>query len=330
MRRRTFITAATGVTVAVTVPSHAVPRRVGHSDVDRLAAELTVLKCVDDDRGGHAALEGAALAGASVVLTLQEGNASGAVKRRLFGLAADYTALAGWSCTDNRELDRAQSHLERAMTLAGMSRDPATQFRIWNNVSIVAAQRKRFGDALAAAQVIQTSALSRRDPLFASLAHTRAGAGHAEREDRQAALRSIGQAEDALTRASAQERPSWMAFYGPGELLAVTAGVHLQLGDPEEAECAIHKSLARIPQHFRRNRAMGTARLARAQLHQGDVEQSYETATTVFGLMDGTPLPGRMRVRIGDYHRDLLELAPQSAQARDWTELMPTKVSRIP
>jgi len=73
-----------------------------------------------------------------------------------------------------------------------------------------------------------------------------------------------------------------------------------------------HRALTRIPPAFRRNRALATAQLALAQLHQGDTEQATATAADVFTIMDGAPLPGRMRTLIGDFHRDLLVLAPST------------------
>ncbi|MEO3972646.1 hypothetical protein [Streptomyces sp. CAU 1734] len=327
MRRRVFITAATGTAVAVTAPAVGAQRRVGFSDVERLRSRLTTLQLLENHQGGHTALEEGALAAAEEALTLQSQNATESVKRRLFGLAADFNTLAGWSCTDAGILDRAQTHLDRAMTLAGMARESAAQLRIWNNVALVATQRGDHGDAVIAGQAAQALTVSRRDPLFASLAHARTSVGYANVQDRQSALRSLGHAEDALARAVAAPRPGWMDFYGPGEFFGLTASVHFHLGAPAEAERAAHRSLTAIPERFRRNRAMVTARMARAQLHQGDLEQSYETANRVLDLMDGATLPTRMRTELGDYHRDLLELFPGTAQAHDWTEQVRMKWS---
>lgn len=140
---------------------------------------------------------------------------------------------------------------------------------------------------------------------------------------------SLGCAWEALDKASLDDpRPSWTAFYGPGELLALTAIVRDEVGEPVEAEAASHQALADIPQHFRRNRALATARLAMTQLHQHDVDQACATASTVFDLMDGHPIPGRMRSLLGDYYRDLISLAPEATVAREWGDRYRTEWSR--
>lgn len=164
-------------------------------------------------------------------------------------------------------------------------------------------------------------AATRRDPLFASRAHARTAIGYSAVGDRQGALRSLGHAEDALAKASLEEsRPSWVAFYGPAELLAITAIVRDDIGDSTGAEAASHRALAAIPQQYRRNRALATLQLALTQLHQRDVDQACATTEQVFALMTGNPLPGRMRSYLGDFYRDLTTLAPDSGTAREWED----------
>ncbi len=329
VRRRTFLTSGPTAAAAVAVPLRIARPTVGTSDVLRLRAGLEMLDALDDHQGGHNALERAALAGARQVLdTQQRGSASERVHRRLFSVAADYTAVAAWSCIDAYELDRAQQHLDRCVTLAGLAQDPIAQFRVWNSIAMLAHQRRRHGDAVAAAHAAQATGITRRDPLFASLAHARTAIGHANRGDRQAALRSISAAGAALTRAQDIPRPSWVAFYGSAELHALTAVVRDRVGDAEGAEGASHRALAEIPRQFRRNRALATTRLALAQLHQHDVDQATASASSVFGMMAGAPIPGRMRTLLGDFQRDLFNLAPDSTTAREWADRCRTEWSR--
>lgn len=94
------------------------------------------------------------------------------------------------------------------------------------------------------------------------------------------------------------------------------------------AEAASFQALAVLPDAFRRNRALATARLSLAQLHQGDIEQATDTTARIFDEMRGAPLPGRMRSLLGDFHRDLITLAPGSAIALDWGDRYRTEWSR--
>ncbi|MEU1554301.1 hypothetical protein ABZ517_16480 [Streptomyces scabiei] len=325
MDRRNFLTAATGTALAVTDTR---PTRVGTSDVIRLRSGLDTLMALDDSKGGHDGLENAALAGATEALDKLKQAASQRIRLRLFSLAADYTATAAWSALDARHLDRTEQHLHRALYLAGMAKDPIVELRVWNSFAMLAHQRRQHPQAVDAGYAAQATTITRRDPFFASLAHARTAIGHSNLGDRQAAIRSLGHAQEALNKASHEPRPSWIAFYGGAELTAISAIVRDRIGDSVRAEADSHKALAGIPKQFRRNRALATARLALAQLHQRDVDQACHTASHAFELMQGDPIPGRMRSLLGDYYRDLIALAPDADVAREWGDRYRSEWSR--
>ncbi|MEU1457616.1 hypothetical protein [Streptomyces avermitilis] len=328
MRRRNFLIASSGTAAAVVVPDSR-PTRVGTSDVILLRSGLDALMALDDNRGGHEGLEQAAMAGADEALDKLKLAASQRIRQRLFSVAADYTATAAWSALDARQLGRTEQHLNRALYLAGMAQDPVVELRVWNSYAMLAHQRREYTQAVDAGYAAQSTAITRRDPLFASLAHARTAIGHSHLGDRDAALRSLGYAEDALTKVSPDEpRPSWVAFYGGAELTAITAIVRDRIGDSAEAEAASHRALGGIPKQFRRNRALATTRLALAQIHQRDIDQACATASEVFDLMKGDPLPGRMRTLLGDFHRDLISLAPDAGVAQEWADRFQSEWSR--
>ncbi len=333
MHRRRFVGAATGTAVAVSVPlivAPSRPSRVGTADVIRLRDHVETLVAMDAERGGHGALEQAALAGASEALDLQKRSTTQRVRQRLFALASDFTATAAWSLIDAGRLDSAGRHLDRALTLAGLAQDPETTMQVWNLRAMLARQGKRYAEAVAAAQAAQATAAARRSPLHASLAHGRTAIGLAYQGDQRGALRSLGRAEETLSRADVKApRPSWIAFYGPAELYSLTAIVRDVVGNPAEAEAAAYRALAALPASFRRNRAHTTARLALAQLHQGEVEQACVTSGEVFTIMNGAPLSGRTRQMLGDFQRDLITLAPSARIAHEWMDRYRTEWSTL-
>ncbi|WP_369217654.1 hypothetical protein [Streptomyces flavofungini] len=321
MDRRNFLTAASGTTASVVVPFVGAPPQVGTSDVIRLRQGLDALMEDDRARGGHEGLELAALAGAEEALDKQKQGATQRIRLRLFSVAADYTATAAWSAIDARKTDRASELLNRALYLAGMGKDSVAEMRVWNSYAMLAHHRDEYAEAVDAAYAAQGTAVARRAPVFASLAHARTAVGHSNLGDRQAALRSLGRAQDALGKADTSEpTPSWVAFYGPSELLAMTAIVRDRIGDSAEAEAASHRALSGIPKRFKRNRALATARLALCQVHQRDIDQGCASASEVFTLMSGHPIPGRMRSLRGDFYRDLITLAPDAPVAREWID----------
>ncbi|WP_430376676.1 hypothetical protein [Streptomyces sp. B1-3] len=329
MERRNFLSAATGTVVAAVAPVDSRPSIVGTSDVIRLRSGLDALMVLDASRGGHEALERAALAGADEALGKVRQAASQRIRQRLYSVAANYTATAAWAAIDGRQLDRAQARLDRALYLAGMAKDPIAELRVWNSYAMLAHHRDSFTDAVDAGYAAQATGIARRDPFYGSLAHARTAVGHATLGDRQAAIRSLGYAEEALSKAGQDEtRPSWISFYGAAELMAMTAIARDRMGDSAEAEAASHKALGSIPAHFKRNRALATARLALCQVHQRDIGQATATASEVFSLMSGHPIPGRMRSLLGDFYRDLITLAPDAPVAREWIDRHRSEWSR--
>ncbi|MFC4035275.1 helix-turn-helix domain-containing protein [Streptomyces polygonati] len=326
--RRTFFSAATATTAAAVAP-FTTRSRVGITDIARLRSGLDGLVALDDTGGGHEALEQDALSRAGQALEMQELASSQRIRQRLFSVAADYTARAAWAALDARQLARAQPLLGRALYLAGMAQDSMVEMEVWNLYAMLARQSQDYGHAVTSGHAALATSIARRDPLFASLAHARTAVGHSLLSDRQAALRSLGYAEEALGKSDPTvRRPSWLAFYGPAELSAMTAIVLDRIGDSLEAEAASHQALSNIPEQFRRNRALATARLALAQLHQRDIQLACDTAESVFTMMSGTSIPGRMRSLLGDFYRDLITLAPKSNTTQEWGERFRLEWSR--
>ena len=105
VRRRTFLTSTTGTAAAVAVPGTAPRHTVSMSDVRRLRAGLEALVALDDHKGGHTALEDAALAGARTVLDAQHGSASERVDH--VGAVARIE-LAGHGVNPQRHVQDAQ------------------------------------------------------------------------------------------------------------------------------------------------------------------------------------------------------------------------------
>ncbi|WP_431776491.1 XRE family transcriptional regulator [Streptomyces cucumeris] len=331
VHRRKFFGAAAGTAAAAAIPlaspASARPSRVGTSDVIRLRDDVERLVALDAERGGHG-LEQAALDGAAEALRLQKQSTTQRVRQRLFALASDFTATAAWSLIDAGRLDGAGQHLDRALTLAGLAQDSEMAMQVWNLRAMLARQQRDYPESVAASQAAQATSVARRSPLHASLAHARTAVGLAHNGEGRAALGYLGRAEDALTKADLREpRSTWIAFYGPAELYSLTAIVRDVVGHPAEAEAASHRALAALPETYRRNRAHTTARLALAQLHQGDVEQACTTSGEVFTIMDGTPLPGRMRQLLGDFQRDLIAQAPSAHIAHEWMDRYRTEWS---
>ncbi|MDX2819934.1 Tat pathway signal protein [Streptomyces ipomoeae] len=325
VKRRAFMTATGGTALALATSAPAAARpTVGTSDVLRLRGELARLYLMDDEQGGTTALENAALGLVEETRGLQQnGSATQKTRSRLYALAAAFTATAMWAAVDSRRLDDAQAHLNSAIHLAGLSGDGQVQHQIWRYAAMLADQRGRYADSVAAAEAAMNTRAHRTDPLYASLSHARLALSAASAGDRPRAVRAMTRAADAFGRAElARPRPASMDFYTLGELHGLTGITHYRLGHGENAEFHTHQALAALRPEQHRNRAYYTAQTALAQLQQGEAEQACATATTVIPEPGATT--GRVSHLLGTFTASLTMRAPGAAITRAWTERVRT------
>ncbi|SOB83124.1 helix-turn-helix domain-containing protein [Streptomyces sp. 1331.2] len=320
VKRRSFITALGGTALATTALPAAARHRVGTADIERLNTRFADVVASDHRHGGRASIEAQAAVLADEALDLQQSGSVGQrVRSGLYACAAAFMSSAMWAAIDGRRFDAALLHHQKAAALAAMSGDSAIQFRIWSHAGSLYRHMGRPADALAANDVARGLPISRRDPLFASLGHARHAAILGLTGDANAVQRLVGRAQDALDRADPQtSRPVWItAHYDQAELESLALAAHLALGRHADAEAHAHRSLALLRPHMQRSRAITSARLARAQLGQGDVEPAVATAVGIPANLTVHPRVAGMLERFGT---QLHALAPESGHTQVWED----------
>lgn len=320
VQRRTFLTIATGTAMAATPVLAAPHRRIGTSDIQRLNAQFAEIIASDHKHGGQRSIEQHAVEMAERALDVQNaGTASLRVRNGLYACAAAFTSSAMWAAIDGRRFDAARKHHERAASLAAMSGDASIQFRIWSHAGSLYRHLGQAADAIAANDVARSLSITRRDPLFASLAYARHAAILGLTGDRAAVQRAIGNAQAALDKADpSARRPVWItAFYDQAELDGLAVAAHLSLGDFTQAEAYAHRGLALLRPTLHRTRVIATARLAHAQLGQGDLEPAVATAMTI---SPGDATHPRVAGMLASFGHALQAEAPYSVPARTWEQ----------
>lgn len=337
MRRRTVLSAGLGVAAAAAKPGSArlaTVQRIGSADVQQLVERFGMIISSDHQVGGRRSIENRALALADEALRLQaSGGASQRIRNQLYGCAAAAVSSAMWAAIDGRRYADAQRHQQRAISLAGMSHDPAIQFRIWSHTGSMYRHMGEPAEAIQANDAARELSITRRDPMFASLGHARHAAILGLTGDVNGMRRVIDRAEDALSRADPDaSRPGWLvAHYDRAELNSLALAGYLALGEfwakearelgramPRAAVAAFgaaeahaHQSLSALRDHMQRSRGISTARLARAQLGQGDLDEAVRTAMTIPAGQRNHPRTAGM---ISAFGRDL----SRQAGVRDW------------
>ncbi|MGW6055390.1 hypothetical protein [Streptomyces sp. NPDC055189] len=330
VRRRTFAGAAAGLAAAAALPAAPRPHHIGMGDAARLETQFTALVADDNAHGGTIKLETRALAFAHHAAELQAvGSATQRVRARLYSLAASFTGTAVWAAVDARVPERAQQHLGRAMTLAGLAADPQVQLRLWGLATLLASQQQLPHDAFAAARAGSASPACRRDPLFRSFAAARLCLVQAASGDASAALRSLDQARTSFVHADPQDRrPSWIGFYDLAELEGISALAMAYLGRHQQSEAYLHRTLARLRPQYTRNRAYYRAQLALAQLRQGDAEHACTTAASVLPPAGGDSLTARTGRLLATFTGTLPTAAPGARCAAQWAQLYDSRKGR--
>ncbi|MFJ9429401.1 XRE family transcriptional regulator [Streptomyces sp. NPDC101490] len=286
VHRRTFLTSSSGTALAVATPTLT---RLGMSDAARFQAEYVKILKEDWTIGGaHAVEHRAAELSLRIKSALSAGTTSTRVRRRLYCLAADASSSAAFAAIDAKVQSRARTHLDRAVTFAGLSGDSETKYHVWNHLAMTATQREDFSEGEAAAEVMKVLVIARRDPLYASLGHMRNARCLAKREYRTEAVRALRAAEQMFERAEHIERPEWLDFYDQSEVDGLAASVWFTLGDWARAESFFHRALSAIRPEMVRNRALYNAHLALSQAHQGELELACHTGSQAHELGEGS------------------------------------------
>lgn len=320
VHRRAFITAATGTAVA---PTAAASRsRLGHSDVIRFHAEHSEIIAQDQEVGGAQKVEHHAVELAMRIKSALAGGAATStwVRAKLYALASDVTCSAAFAAIDAQARARARSHLDSAVTFAGLSGDSETQYHVWNHLAMVAGQRGDYAEGSAAADAAGSLSIAKKDPLYASLAHMRSAHARAGSRDRSAALRALTAAEQTFGRHAAVERPPWLQFYDEAELDGLASIVWLRLGEPDRAEYHLHRVLGAIHPDRIRNTAYYTAHLSLAQARQGDLALACSTGDRTAGLLAKVRGSKRTTDTLANVRKLVVSSGSREPSILDWAE----------
>ncbi len=318
VHRRTFLSAASGSVIAVGTPAQG---RLGVSDVRRLQQEyVAILRDDDAGRSSHhvesLAVELASRIQAAPALS----SASTRVRDMLYRLAAEVISSAAFASIDASAPHRARTHLDKALTFAGLSRNGEAVYHVWNHLTLTSSQRENHAEAVAGAEVMKRSSIARRDPLYASLGHMRNANGLARMRRRSDALRALTDAERSFARSAHQQRPEWIRFYDGSEVDALSSFIWSALGDHGRSEYCLHRTLAAIPDDLVRNRALYTAHLSLAQARQREFELACEAGRKAYLMLPPSSGSQRTINTLAATRKVIVASGSKAPEIADWIE----------
>jgi transcriptional regulator with XRE-family HTH domain len=251
------------------------------------------------------------------------------VGKRLHLALADLHNLAGWTSFDVGLYVPARLHFARALEQAKYANEPSLVAKVLYCIGRLYLHRNLVLDALRFFQLGQLAAQESGCELaVAMLCANEAWAYALLGRSRQAFI-SVGRAQDEFTRASRDDAPAWVRFFGVADLHASIAMTRAFLPEPTakqraEAIQGFGRSLAERGSGMARSRAFELTALATVHLYDGDLDHGAAVGHQAVDLAEQvrstrivdrmTPLQTEAEKHSG--HDDLRGLAERIATIR--------------
>ncbi|GAA4256567.1 helix-turn-helix domain-containing protein [Dactylosporangium darangshiense] len=292
--RRALLVTSVTLPLAGILGRHARPRVVTHDYARQIRGLLPDLYSLDDHDGGVPVSDAARWCLREVDTLLGTAGYDDAAAHELQLAYGELAEMAGWLDFDAGRIPSAQWHFGEALRAAQLADDLNLEVLILGSMIMVARHRGRPREAIQLAQLAQRRAAGWGTPRLLSLLAVREATGWAQAGDASAADRAMRRALNTFEPTRNDDDPTWLSFYTDAELLASKASINMYLGRPGQAAAHMYKAINRLEPQYQRNRALFTARLALAYLHEGDDRQACAVLAATLPHL-GTVRSGRAR-----------------------------------
>jgi tetratricopeptide (TPR) repeat protein len=249
--------------------------KVGRAEVASAALMFGVFSDADVTFGGGRARPALSAYLGSSVAPLLRADATPAVRRELFSVAARLTYLFGFMCFDDELHGAAERYYLTSLRLAVEAGDPVCYAAGLRQLSVQARSLGHQQLAVQLAEAAVRTAARTATPTERAFLIGQLAVAHAAGGDRHAALKNLARAEQELQRSSNGQTP--VAAYHSASLAHQHAAVAACLGDRREATAALTRSVRHRPADERRSRAITLAKLAELRWADGHLEQACQT-----------------------------------------------------
>lgn len=310
MERRRFL-ALTGLTLTgvahqwlfdpARVAASVLGKRVDHALVDDLERVADARRRMDDAIGGGALLPSTREDLRLVVALLRNASYTEDVGQRLYGVAAEFSRLAGWLACDSDAPALAQRYFAAGIRAAHLSGDRAIGANLLGFMSVQAGRSDKPSDAVVLAEsALQTE--SQLSPAVAASLHARLAQGAARSGDaarwRSAQERSF----ELLANSTPEDEPDWIYWFTQADAEGIAGRSLLALGKFSEAEPRLQRAVAMLDPAHSRDRAVLLCHLATARISAGRVDHACAAANEAATLIRRLDSAHDER-RLGDFRR---------------------------
>lgn len=335
--RRTFLLGGLGL-AAATVASpriHPGEARLAHlqpspaaddaSPVDHLRRLRAILVDSDNLLGPRTVVQ-AVQDHISVIQQLRE-QYSGADRRALLQVQAEYAEFAGWLHQDIGDFQAARFWLDRALELAYAGGDSEFPVFVLARKSQLAGDMHDAASAIDLADAAATTGQSHHR--LAGVAMTYAAHGHALDGQRRASMVALDHARQQLGMSSTEESPARLAKWLDESYIEVQRARCLSiLGDHLAAAAIYEQAIEDLPPQYRRDRGVYLARAGHAHAGGGEPERAAAAGTQALAIAHQTG-SGRIIAELAALDGELARwtAVPSVAEFREaFAEVLPRQV----
>lgn len=252
---------------------------------------------------------------------------SGADRRALMNVQAQYAEFAGWLHQDLSDFSRARYWLDRSLewTHAAGDQEMATY--------ILARKSQLAGDMNDGTDSVDLAAaagnMARPRGRMAALALVYAAYGYALLRDEAGTLRALDGADERLADMDDDPGSQWASWLDAAYIAVQRARCLETLGRHGQAVATFQQAITELPASFRRDRGVYLAREARAHAHAADPAQAAGVGTQAAVIAAETG-SGRILTELAKLDTDLRawRSIPEVQDFRDTlTEMIPAQIA---
>ncbi|MFF4221936.1 hypothetical protein ACFYZH_03605 [Streptomyces abikoensis] len=212
---------------------------------------------------------------------------TGSQRDELLRTGCKVAEFIGWLHQDLGDFKAAAYWSDRSMEWAQEAADDHMQAYILFRKSNQATARASAGTAVGLARAAQR--LPSLTPRLTALAAQQEAQAYALQQNPRAALAKFDEARSLVAEAEAVDEASVDTSYcTPTYIEIQRANCWIDLGQPQRAVELFQDQLAALPPMYRNDRGVYLARLARAHVTAGDLEQGAEAATKALAIVTHT------------------------------------------
>jgi tetratricopeptide (TPR) repeat protein len=250
-----------------------------------------------------------------------------AIRKEIFGAAAEVAQLLGWSAYDAGRHGVATRYFTQGLKLAREAEDHMLGARMLSSLSHQANYLGRFSDAVNFARAAQSATLGHATKAVTAMFLSMEARALASLGDKAGTAATLHRAEQAFETRDPALEPDWIVYFDALELAGEASHCFRDLGDGSRAKHFAEQAIDPLLTPPR-TRAFIQMVSAAGSIANGEPYEALALATEAVDLADGLQSARYLRY-LKDFHRSLGELKGGQASTREFGVLLKSRYPKL-